>query len=127
MKGGEIVCLVGPLGSGKTHLIKGIAEGAGAADAEKLVNSPTFVIINEYSGKFDIYHIDCYRVESLSEFEMLGFDDYCHPDSVVLIEWADKIDDALGETQMIRVELSHKSQQSRHIEVENLPGYIKLS
>ncbi|MHC4271249.1 MAG: tRNA (adenosine(37)-N6)-threonylcarbamoyltransferase complex ATPase subunit type 1 TsaE [Planctomycetota bacterium] len=127
MKGGEVVCLAGPLGSGKTHLIKGIAIGAEAEDAGKSVNSPTFVIINEYKGKYDIYHIDCYRLESIGEFEMLGFDDYCHPDSIVLIEWADKVEKALGGMEAVRIELSHEGQSSRGIQIENLPKYIVLA
>ena len=63
LKGGEVIAVCGALGSGKTHLIKGIAEGAGAAESKK-VTSPTFVIINEYKGRLDIYHIDAYRLDS---------------------------------------------------------------
>ncbi|MHC4132612.1 MAG: tRNA (adenosine(37)-N6)-threonylcarbamoyltransferase complex ATPase subunit type 1 TsaE [Planctomycetota bacterium] len=126
MKGGEVVCLVGPLGSGKTHLIKGIAIGSGAEDTGKSVNSPTFVIINEYKGKYDIYHIDCYRLESVAEFEMLGFDDYCYPESVVLIEWADKVEKALRDMEVVRIELSHEGQHSRGIEIKNKPIYMKI-
>ena len=70
LKGGEIIGISGQLGSGKTHLIKGIAAGAGAGDC-KSVNSPTFVIVNEYTGKFDIYHVDAYRLNSIEEFEMI--------------------------------------------------------
>ena len=84
LRGGEVIAVCGPLGSGKTHLIKGIAGGAGAKDRRN-VNSPTFVIVNEYAGRLDIYHIDAYRLNSVSEFEMLGFDDFCYPQSVVLI------------------------------------------
>jgi tRNA threonylcarbamoyladenosine biosynthesis protein TsaE len=124
LKGGEVVAICGTLGSGKTHLIKGIAAGAGAAESKK-VTSPTFVIINEYKGRLDIYHIDAYRLESILEFEMLGFDDYCHPDSVVLIEWADKIESAMGDIDYIRVELSHAGESKRKIHIENLPDYIK--
>jgi tRNA threonylcarbamoyladenosine biosynthesis protein TsaE len=124
LKGGEVVAICGALGSGKTHLIKGIASGAGAAESKK-VTSPTFVIINEYRGQLDIYHIDAYRLESILEFEMLGFDDYCHPDSVVLIEWADKIESAMGDIDYIRVELSHAGESKRKIHIENLPDYIK--
>ncbi|MDD5064303.1 MAG: tRNA (adenosine(37)-N6)-threonylcarbamoyltransferase complex ATPase subunit type 1 TsaE [Phycisphaerae bacterium] len=123
LKGGEVIALCGALGSGKTHLIKGIASGAGAAESKK-VTSPTFVIINEYKGRLDIYHIDAYRLESISEFEMLGFDDYCQPGSAVLIEWADKIESALKNIDYIRVELSHAGKSKREIHIENMPDYI---
>ena len=125
LKGGEILAIVGNLGAGKTHLIKGIATGAGAEDYSK-VNSPTFVMVNEYSGRLEIYHIDAYRVESTSEFEMLGFDDFCHPGSVVLIEWADKVAEVLEGTNSIRIELEHVDQSSRSIRLGNLPEHICL-
>jgi tRNA threonylcarbamoyladenosine biosynthesis protein TsaE len=103
LKGGEVIAVCGPLGSGKTHLIKGIAAGADAQDVRD-VTSPTFVIINEYKGRLDIYHIDAYRLNSIAEFEMLGFDDFCYMNSVVLIEWADKIESALSAINYIRIE-----------------------
>ncbi len=123
LKGGEIVGICGQLGSGKTHLIKGIAAGAGAKDC-KDVNSPTFVIVNEYFGRLDIYHIDAYRLNSVSEFEMLGFDDFCYSRSVVLIEWADKIELALRAIDYIRIELEHAGKSNRNIHIENTPLYI---
>jgi tRNA threonylcarbamoyladenosine biosynthesis protein TsaE len=123
LQGGEVIGICGLLGSGKTHLIKGIAAGAGAQDS-KQVNSPTFVIVNEYSGRLDIYHIDAYRLNSIAEFEMLGFDEYCHPQSVVLIEWADKIESVLQAIDYIRIELQHAGETKRKIHVENAPGYI---
>lgn len=125
MKGGEVVALFGPLGSGKTHLIKGIAAGAGAED-DTNVNSPTFVIVNEYKGRLDIYHIDAYRLNSISEFDMLGFDDFCYPGSVVLIEWADKVESALHTVDTIRVELEHAGETQRKIHIKNIPQYITL-
>ena len=126
LKGGEIVALCGTLGSGKTHLIKGISAGAGAEDCATLVNSPTFVIVNEYQGRFDIYHIDAYRLNSLSEFEMLGFDDFCYRESVVLIEWADKIESALENINCIEIELFHLGTSSRKMHIENMPGYMMM-
>jgi len=123
LKGGEVIAICGTLGSGKTHLIKGISAGAGAAESKK-VTSPTFVIINEYKGRLDIYHIDAYRLESISEFEMLGFDDYCQSQSVVLIEWADKVESAIENVNCIRVELSHAGESKRKIHIENVPDYI---
>jgi len=123
LKGGEVVAICGPLGSGKTHLIKGIAAGVGATD-HKHVNSPTFVIVNEYTGRLDIYHIDAYRLDSVSEFEMLGFDDFCYPQSVVLIEWADKVESALRTLDYIRIELEYAGETERAIHIKNTPQYI---
>ena len=123
LQGGEVVAVCGPLGSGKTHLIKGIAAGAGAEGSD-CVNSPTFVIIREYAGRLDIYHIDAYRLNSIAEFEMLGFDDYCYGRSVVLIEWADRIVSAWQSINYIRIELEHAGETKRNIHIENIPGYI---
>jgi tRNA threonylcarbamoyladenosine biosynthesis protein TsaE len=125
LKGGEIIAVCGPLGSGKTHLIKGIAAGAGAKD-RKRVTSPTFVIVNEYAGRLDIYHVDAYRLNSIAEFEMIGFDDFCYPQSVVLIEWADKVEPALGDINYVRIEIAHAGQTRRTIRIENTPDYMTL-
>lgn len=124
LKGGEVIAICGPLGSGKTHLIKGIADGTGVTD-HKHVNSPTFVIVNEYTGRLDIFHIDAFRMDSISEFEMLGFDDFCYPESVVLIEWADKIESVLQALDYIRIELEHIGETIRAVHFKNIPQYIK--
>jgi tRNA threonylcarbamoyladenosine biosynthesis protein TsaE len=119
LSGGEVIALTGPLGSGKTHLIKGIAAGLGAGDTNR-VNSPTFVIINQYTGRdgaLDIYHIDAYRLGSVAEFEMLGFDDLCTPESVVLIEWADRVQPALENIDTIQIHLAHIDQNQRMIHI----------
>ena len=119
LKGGEIIALIGNLGTGKTHLIKGITKGAGAEDSEN-VNSPTFVLVNEYASEtspLEIYHIDAYRFDDIKEFETIGFDDFCYPTSVVLIEWADKILPALNDIDMITIELSHISENQRSIKI----------
>ena len=124
LKGGEVIAVCGELGSGKTHLIKGISAGAGAENSRE-VTSPTFVIVNEYVGRVDIYHIDAYRLNSVAEFEALGFDDYCHQQSVVLIEWADKIESVLQSVNYIRIELFHAGQTQRRIHIKNAPEYIR--
>lgn len=131
LKGGEVIAVCGALGSGKTHLIKGIADGAGAKDSKE-VTSPTFVVVNEYAGRLDIYHIDVYRLDSVAEFEMLGFDDFCYPQSVVLIEWADKVESTLQGIDYIRFELNHTCPERgrgggktrRKVHIENTPEYI---
>jgi tRNA threonylcarbamoyladenosine biosynthesis protein TsaE len=126
LRGGEVVALCGPLGSGKTHLIKGIVKGLGAQDAANEVTSPTFVLVNEYAGRLDIFHIDAYRLDSIAQFEQIGFDDYCYFGSVVLIEWADKIEKALTGINYIKIELAHLNESARSIHISNLPDYICL-
>ena len=123
LRGGEVIALCGPLGSGKTHLVKGIASGA-AGTEQTHVNSPTFVIVNEYTGRLDIYHIDAYRLDAVSEFDALGFDDFCYEHSVVLIEWADKIESALEGIDCVRIRLEHAGQTARQIHIDNTPEYI---
>ncbi|HNS19181.1 MAG TPA: tRNA (adenosine(37)-N6)-threonylcarbamoyltransferase complex ATPase subunit type 1 TsaE [Sedimentisphaerales bacterium] len=125
LRGGEVLAICGPLGSGKTHLIKGVATGAGAQDREN-VTSPTFVIVNQYRGRLDLYHIDAYRIESIAEFEMLGFDDFCYPQSVVLIEWADKIESAIRGIDSVRIDLAHAGEKTRTIHLRNMPAYLKI-
>jgi len=125
LRGGEVIGVCGQLGSGKTHLIKGLAAGAGARDSRE-VNSPTFVIVNEYLGRFDIYHIDAYRLNSVVEFETIGFDDFCGPGSVVMIEWADKVESVLAGINYLRIELFYAGDTTRKIQVQNLPQYMSL-
>jgi len=126
LAGGEVVFLIGQLGSGKTHLIKGIAKGLGFCDCDE-VTSPTFVLINEYVGddmRLEVYHIDAYRIDDADEFEMLGFDDICHGGSVVLIEWADKVAGALKDVEHITINLSHVSENERCIEIKNITSKL---
>jgi len=123
LKGGEVIGIAGRLGTGKTQLIKGIASGAGAKNTRE-VTSPTFVVINEYTGRLDIYHIDAYRLNSIVEFEMLGFDDLCYPGSVVLIEWVDKIEQALKGIDYIKINIENTGKTQRKIQIRNCPKYI---
>ena len=86
----KIVLLRGDLGTGKTTLVKGIAEGFRAA-LEEDVTSPTFTLIHEYRGPgADLYHIDLYRVDTPRQLETLGIDDLIAENSVLLIEWGEK-------------------------------------
>ncbi len=126
LQGGEVLYLIGPLGSGKTHLIKGIAQGAGVGETRSVI-SPTFVLINEYFAHplgLELYHIDAYRLNSPMEFEQLGFDDLCRPDSVVLIEWADRVLSVLGDLNAIRIELSHQGSMQRGILLKNISSAV---
>jgi len=82
---GDIVCLAGGLGAGKTCLARGIAMGLGADGAR--VSSPTFVLAQEYRGRIPMYHIDLYRLKSADEVEDAGLDEYIGGDGAAVIEW----------------------------------------
>ncbi|MEI6285557.1 MAG: tRNA (adenosine(37)-N6)-threonylcarbamoyltransferase complex ATPase subunit type 1 TsaE [Bacillota bacterium] len=84
---GAIVLLNGDLGAGKTLLTQGIAAGLGSADT---VSSPTFALVNIYSGRCPIYHFDLYRLENSSELDGIGFFEMLEEGAVSVIEWADK-------------------------------------
>lgn len=86
---GDVVSLIGPLGAGKTRLVKGIAAGMGVADLRQ-VNSPTFVIVQEYAGRTGLIHVDAYRLRSVEDLLAIGFDEFAERGAVV-IEWADKV------------------------------------
>ncbi|MFW2489917.1 tRNA (adenosine(37)-N6)-threonylcarbamoyltransferase complex ATPase subunit type 1 TsaE [Clostridium chromiireducens] len=92
---GDIICLTGDLGTGKTHITKGIAQGLGIYDT---ITSPTFTIVNEYeSGRLKLNHFDVYRVSDPDEVHAIGFDDYIFSDAVSIIEWANYIEEILPE------------------------------
>jgi tRNA threonylcarbamoyladenosine biosynthesis protein TsaE len=91
---GDVLGLVGHLGAGKTHLTKGIAAGLGVPD-DRMVNSPTFVLVNEYAGRWPLYHLDAYRLKNAGQLEALGFAEMCDGAAVVLVEWADRVSEAM--------------------------------
>src|SRR5579884_3800024 len=91
---GAVVGLVGPLGAGKTHLVRAIAEGLDVAEP-RAVTSPTFVLIQEYRARMPIYHFDAYRLRAAAEFLDLGAEEYFDGRGVCLIEWADRVADVL--------------------------------
>ncbi len=93
---GEVYCLEGDLGCGKTVFTSGFAKGL---DIEEAICSPTFTIVQEYEGpKMPLYHFDVYRISDSYEMDEIGFDDYVYGDGVCLIEWASRIEDIIPET-----------------------------
>lgn len=93
LNAGDIICLTGDLGTGKTHITKGIAKGLNITDN---ITSPTFNIVNEYdSGRLKLNHFDVYRVSDPDEIYAIGFDDYIFSDAVSIIEWANYIEEIL--------------------------------
>jgi tRNA threonylcarbamoyladenosine biosynthesis protein TsaE len=108
---GAVVGLVGQLGAGKTHLARAIAEGLGVRDG-RAVTSPTFVLIQEYQGRVPIYHFDAYRLRGAAEFGELGTHEYFEGDGVCLVEWADRVPEAMPAEQL-RITLEVTGETSR--------------
>lgn len=98
LKSGDIVCLNGNLGAGKTTLSKSIGLGLGVED---YITSPTFNLINEYQGRLTMYHFDVYRLENVDDLYDLGFDEYFYGQGVCIIEWAEKIEPVIPEERIV--------------------------
>jgi len=114
LRGGETIALSGPLGAGKTALVRGIAQGLGASP--KAVTSPTFVVIHEYKGRLPLAHVDLYRIRSPRELELTGLTEYFSGTTVTAIEWADK-GLSLLPYDRIEIILNHRAAQSRRIQL----------
>lgn len=92
---GDVLCLIGDLGAGKTTWTQGLALGLGLSPEEP-VNSPTFTLLAEHpGGRVPLYHFDVYRLPDSSGLYDLAFDEYLSGDGIVVIEWADRVADAL--------------------------------
>jgi len=114
-----VILLRGDLGAGKTTLVKGIAEGFGAASAGD-VTSPTFTLVHEYRGpRAALYHIDLYRVDTERELETLGLDDLAGPTNILLIEWGEKFPRFVRERN-VEIFLERVDENERRIEVSGL-------
>lgn len=111
---GTTVALCGTLGAGKTRLVQAIAQASGV-DRHDVV-SPTFVLIQEYRGCRMVYHIDAYRLRDEDEFDQLGPEEYFESDGLVLIEWADRVQQSLPR-ERIEVHIEVTGPQSRRFEV----------
>ena len=115
LRGGDIIALCGELGSGKTILTKGIAEGLGVKSS-KYVNSPSFVILKEYKGRMPLYHFDIYRLNDTSEFSTVDYASYFYGKGASVIEWANKIIELLPE-DFLRIDMSVEKENERRISV----------
>lgn len=119
LKGGEVLALSGNLGAGKTVFTKGLATGLGI---KKIVNSPTFLLMNIYQAKGNIkqlIHIDTYRLNKASDLVDIGASDYFgDPSNVVVIEWADKVKKFLPKKR-IEINIEIKKENQRLIEIKN--------
>ncbi len=103
LKKGDVIALSGELGSGKTYFTKGIAKGLGIPPDS--VTSPSFTLVNEYEGKYKLFHIDAYRLEK-EDFFSAGLDEYLYKDGITVMEWADRWPEILPkDTIWVRFEI----------------------
>ena len=110
---GDVVALIGELGSGKTWFTKGLALGLGVSD-DIIITSPSFALVNEYPGRCTFFHMDAYRLESLNDFLSAGLDEYFYQDGIVALEWADRWPEILPDWH-IKVELLIVDDHTRSI------------
>jgi tRNA threonylcarbamoyladenosine biosynthesis protein TsaE len=96
-RAGDLVCLVGELGAGKTQFAKGFAVGLGVADT---VNSPTFVLMSEYAGRLPLFHLDLYRIDDAADALAGGLFDERQSDGVAIVEWAERLGPALPRARL---------------------------
>ena len=112
LKPGSMVLLHGDLGAGKTTLVKGIAEGFQAAEADR-VTSPTFTLIHEYRApEITLYHIDLYRIDTQRELDTLALDDLMDGSSILLIEWGEKFERFRRERD-VEIAIEHRGGDER--------------
>jgi tRNA threonylcarbamoyladenosine biosynthesis protein TsaE len=113
LQGGEIVGLVGELGTGKTCFVRGLTQGL-AVSRETWIRSPTFTLVNEYHGRLPVYHIDLYRIESTGELEELNLREYLYSNGVSLIEWFEYF--PAGEVEdHLEIELAYREGSERQV------------
>ncbi len=108
---GLLLALNGGLGAGKTHFVRALARGLRCTNPDA-VNSPTFVLIQEYPGPLPLYHFDAYRLSGAAEFQDLGAAEYFAEPSVCVVEWAERVEEALP-TERIHVQIDIRSETAR--------------
>ncbi len=112
---GEIVALTGELGAGKTTLTQGIARGLGVSEQYQ-ITSPTFTLVNEYFGKYRLYHIDLYRLTEFQDMGDICYEEYLDGIGVCVIEWAEKIDRVYSDATIF-ISLTYIDDNSRKISI----------
>ena len=132
LRPGDVVALVGELGTGKTQFIKGLATGVGVGKPT-YISSPSFTLINEYPGKVPFYHIDLFRLQSEKEAEELGLEEYFQGEGITAIEWADKIPSLLPK-EVLWIHIHYTGKDTRSLEIagrgkryEDLMKKLKIS
>lgn len=119
LSAGDVVALIGNLGCGKTWFTKGIALGLDV-DSSEVITSPSFAIVNEYKGRCQLYHMDLYRLENISDILSIGLEEYFHDESVVVVEWADRCPEIIPRKRIeVNFEILEGDSRSISIEADN--------
>ena len=121
LKRGDIVCLYGDLGAGKTTFIKGIARSVDIPERE--ITSASFVIIAEHYGRYPLYHIDLYRLSDADEAMNTGMDEYLYGDGISVVEWAERLGDYPDCT--VEIHIKDIGDKKRKISIKGNAEYIK--
>ena len=122
LRSGDIICLMGDLGAGKTTFIKGVAKGLNINP--NIVSSPTYVLMNEYKGKFPLYHFDLYRLNDMQEIIDIGYDEFLYGQGVSALEWAEHLK-GLMPKQYLQVKIDHLKPAGRKIRLSYKGIYYK--
>ncbi|MFH2036584.1 MAG: tRNA (adenosine(37)-N6)-threonylcarbamoyltransferase complex ATPase subunit type 1 TsaE [Candidatus Zixiibacteriota bacterium] len=115
LNSGDVIALSGPLGAGKTCLIKGIAAGLGVEETE--VKSPSYTLVNEYFGSMPLYHFDLYRLKDESELYNIGWDEYLMRDGIMVVEWGEKAGEQLPQNR-VQIDIIILGEEERTIKIE---------
>lgn len=121
---GDVICLDGDLGAGKTALSQAIARGLGVPD-NCYVTSPSFAILHEYEGRIPMYHMDFYRLQDAGEVEDLGFEEYFYLDGLTVIEWSTRALEILPEERMI-LTIVQNADLSRTVTLKGTERYAEM-
>jgi tRNA threonylcarbamoyladenosine biosynthesis protein TsaE len=114
---GDVLALEGDLGSGKTQFVQGLARGLGVPE-NGYVRSPSFTLLNEYRGRYPLYHFDFYRLHEASALDDLGLEEYFDGHGITVIEWADRFPGALPE-RTIHIKFEIIDETRRSIEIKH--------
>ena len=119
LENGDVICMNGDLGVGKTAFVQGLAKGLGISD---ILSSPTFTIVNCYEGDMPLYHFDVYRIQDPDEMYEIGYEEYVYGDGISVIEWAENIWEILPESRYeITIEKDYEqSENYRKITIERI-------
>jgi len=121
---GDVICLEGDLGAGKTTISQAIARGLEVPD-NCYVTSPSFAILHEYEGRMPMYHMDFYRLQDAGEVEDLGFEEYFYLDGLTVIEWSNRAVDILPDERMI-LEIKINENHSRTVTLKGTPKFSNM-